>query len=228
MRRLLALILLLQTLDVGVAQAANRPLLQLVVTAPYLEMHSGPGRGFPVVYVVGRDEVLTVLFSRTDWYKVRAPQGVGRVGAARGSRCTPNCLGRAGAHTSVSGIFQPSVGDRRRLRRLQPAKPGHLLCRFRPHRQHRHRGRGAAGARYARQPHHRDRSACATRSSPSGSGFRPPPASAPATSTSTTRCRLRRSRAPTRWPMSRSERAGSSRADSCGAPTGATTSSSTT
>jgi hypothetical protein len=75
MRRLLALILLLQTLDVGVSQAANRPRLQLVVTAPYLEMHSGPGRGFPVVYVVGRDEVLTVLFSRTDWYKVRAARG---------------------------------------------------------------------------------------------------------------------------------------------------------
>ena len=76
MGRLLALILLLQTLHVGVAQARNKPLLQLVVTAPYLEMHSGPGRGFPVVYVVGRDEVLTVLFSRTDWYKVRAPLGV--------------------------------------------------------------------------------------------------------------------------------------------------------
>jgi len=76
MRRLLALILLLQTLHVGVSQARNQPPLQLVVTAPFLEMHSGPGRGFPVVYVVGRDEVLTVLFSRTDWYKVRAPGGV--------------------------------------------------------------------------------------------------------------------------------------------------------
>src|SRR5208282_2256128 len=75
MRRLLALILLLQTLQVGVAQARRHPQLQLVVTAPFLEMRSGPGRGFPVVYVVGRDEVLTVLFSRTDWYKVRAPRG---------------------------------------------------------------------------------------------------------------------------------------------------------
>ena len=28
-----------------------------------------------MVYVVGRDEVLTVLYSRTDWYKVRAPLG---------------------------------------------------------------------------------------------------------------------------------------------------------
>jgi hypothetical protein len=76
MRRLLALILLLQTLSVGVAQARQHPLLQLVVTAPFMEMHSGPGRGFPVVYVVGRDEVVTVLYSRTDWYKVRAPRGV--------------------------------------------------------------------------------------------------------------------------------------------------------
>jgi hypothetical protein len=76
MRRLLALILLLQTLNVGVAQAAHHQRLQLVVTVPYLEMHSGPGRGFPVVYVVGRDEVLTVLFSRTDWFKVRAASGV--------------------------------------------------------------------------------------------------------------------------------------------------------
>ncbi|MGO9039410.1 MAG: SH3 domain-containing protein [Steroidobacteraceae bacterium] len=75
MRPLLALILLLQALPVEMAQAADHPLLQLVVTAPYLEMHSGPGRGYPVVYVVGRDETLTVLFSRTDWYKVRASRG---------------------------------------------------------------------------------------------------------------------------------------------------------
>jgi Bacterial SH3 domain len=75
MRRLLWLILLLQTLPLGIAHAAKRPLLQLVVTAPYLEMHSGPGRGFPVIYVIGRDEIVTVLFSRTDWYKVRAAHG---------------------------------------------------------------------------------------------------------------------------------------------------------
>lgn len=75
MRRLLGLILLLQALHSGVAEASQRPLLQLVVAAPYLEMHSGPGRGFPVVYVIGRDEIVTVLFSRTDWYKVRAAGG---------------------------------------------------------------------------------------------------------------------------------------------------------
>jgi hypothetical protein len=75
MRRLLALALLLQALHLGSANAKSQPLLQLIVSEPYLEMHSGPGRGYPVVYVVGRDETLTVLFSRTDWYKVRAPLG---------------------------------------------------------------------------------------------------------------------------------------------------------
>ena len=74
MRRLLALVLLLQALPVGRAHAAEQ-LLELVVSEPYLEMHSGPGRGYPVIYVVGRDEVVTVLYSRTDWYKVRAPRG---------------------------------------------------------------------------------------------------------------------------------------------------------
>src|ERR1700690_2525008 len=74
MRRLLALVLLVQALHLGLANAAAKNLV-LVVTTPYLEMRSGPGRGYPVVYVIGRDEIVTVLFSRTDWYKVRAAHG---------------------------------------------------------------------------------------------------------------------------------------------------------
>ena len=74
MRPLLALVLLLQAFHSNLAHAAERH-LELVVTQPYLEMHSGPGRGFPVVYVAERDELITVLFSRTEWYKVRAPRG---------------------------------------------------------------------------------------------------------------------------------------------------------
>jgi hypothetical protein len=74
MRPLLALVLLLQAFHIDLAHATER-YLELVVTEPYLEMHSGPGRGFPVVYVIGRDELVTVLFSRTDWYKVRAQRG---------------------------------------------------------------------------------------------------------------------------------------------------------
>src|SRR6201996_2703537 len=74
MRRLLALVLLLQALHLGTARAADNHLV-LVVTDPYIKMHSGPGRGFPIIYVIGRDELVTVLFSRTDWFKVRSPRG---------------------------------------------------------------------------------------------------------------------------------------------------------
>jgi hypothetical protein len=74
MRRLPALLLLLQAFYIGLAHAKEQQ-LELVVTEPYLEMRSGPGRGFPVVYVVARDEIVTVLYSRTDWYRVRAPRG---------------------------------------------------------------------------------------------------------------------------------------------------------
>ena len=120
MRPLLALVLLLQALHVGLAQAATHPLLQLVVTAPYLEMHSGPGRGYPVVYVVGRDETLTVLFSRTDWYKVRAPRG--QEGWARRADLTQHrtALRGAGADSAVPGFLDASLGSGSRLRRLQP------------------------------------------------------------------------------------------------------------
>ncbi|MEA3151021.1 MAG: hypothetical protein QOD56_1960 [Gammaproteobacteria bacterium] len=74
MRRLLALLLLLQAFNAGLVHAKEQ-LVEVVVTDPYIELHSGPGRGYPVVYVVGRDDTVTVLFSRTDWYKVRAPRG---------------------------------------------------------------------------------------------------------------------------------------------------------
>ena len=74
MRRLLPLLLLVQSLLTVTAHAATK-FLEVVVAEAYIEMHSGPGRGFPVTYVVGRGEPVQVLFSRTDWFKVRAPHG---------------------------------------------------------------------------------------------------------------------------------------------------------
>ena len=55
---------------------AAREYLQLFVTAPYLELHTGPGRGYPVFHAVPRDGSVDVLFRRTDWFKVRTERGV--------------------------------------------------------------------------------------------------------------------------------------------------------
>ncbi len=71
---LAGLLLLAALLAPGVSAA--REYLQLFVTEPYLELHTGPGRGYPVFHVVPRDASVDVLFRRTDWFKVRTEQGV--------------------------------------------------------------------------------------------------------------------------------------------------------
>ncbi len=76
------LALCLASLRPAPAQAA-RTLLQLFVTQPYLELHTGPGRGYPVTQVVARGEAIDVLFRRTDWFKVRTEHGVEGWAAAR-------------------------------------------------------------------------------------------------------------------------------------------------
>lgn len=48
----------------------------VIVAEPYLEMHSGPGVGYPVVYVAERGEEVQVLVRRTDWFYVRTQRQV--------------------------------------------------------------------------------------------------------------------------------------------------------
>jgi len=47
----------------------------VTVADPYLEMRTGPGRGYPIFNVVDRGEVVGVLKQRTEWYLVRADNG---------------------------------------------------------------------------------------------------------------------------------------------------------
>jgi hypothetical protein len=67
---------LLLTALLAPAVSGARAYLQLFVTQPYLELHTGPGRGYPVFNVVPRDQSVDVLFRRTDWFKVRTERGV--------------------------------------------------------------------------------------------------------------------------------------------------------
>jgi hypothetical protein len=56
------------------ARGADEP-LQVQVVEAYLELHTGPGRGFPVTQVVERGESVEILKRRTDWFKVRTARG---------------------------------------------------------------------------------------------------------------------------------------------------------
>lgn len=47
----------------------------LEVIDPYIEVHSGPGRGYPVFYVIEQGERVDIITRRPDWYEVRTESG---------------------------------------------------------------------------------------------------------------------------------------------------------
>lgn len=113
--------LLLLSLSVLPLSAGARELLQLYVTAPYLELHTGAGRGYPVFHVVPRSGSIEVLKRYTEWFKVRDERGVEGWAAERdmlqtiladGSPFTFNRGDRAGfaSHRFEQGVFLGDYG----------------------------------------------------------------------------------------------------------------------
>jgi uncharacterized protein YraI len=57
------------------AAAAEAATVEVIVADPFLELRTGPGRGYPVTQVVPRGDAVAVLKRRTDWYKVLDARG---------------------------------------------------------------------------------------------------------------------------------------------------------
>lgn len=55
--------------------AQNSSGLTLEVIDPYLEMRSGPGRGYPIFYVIEEGEPVVVLTRQPGWYEVLSANG---------------------------------------------------------------------------------------------------------------------------------------------------------
>src|SRR5690606_8447246 len=55
--------------------AAHAATYEVVVEDPYLELHTGPGRGYPVFHIAERGERVELIRRRTDWFQVRVPRG---------------------------------------------------------------------------------------------------------------------------------------------------------
>jgi len=66
--------IMLQMLLAAPAHAA-REYRSVTVADPYLEMRTGPGRGYPVFHVVDRGESVDVIKQHTEWYLIRADNG---------------------------------------------------------------------------------------------------------------------------------------------------------
>jgi opacity protein-like surface antigen len=75
-RLVLALTMMCNLALTGLPAAAEEALTQALVVEPYVEMHTQPGRGYPVFYVAERGETVELLKRRTDWVKIRNHRGI--------------------------------------------------------------------------------------------------------------------------------------------------------
>ncbi len=48
---------------------------EVKVADSYIELHTGPGAGYPVFHVVDRGDYVEVIKRKTDWFKVRTAKG---------------------------------------------------------------------------------------------------------------------------------------------------------
>lgn len=55
---------------------ADRIVPSTKINDPYVDLRSGPGRGYPIFYVGERGDWIEILIRKTDWFKVRTPRGV--------------------------------------------------------------------------------------------------------------------------------------------------------
>ncbi len=68
--KLKPLVLLMVLVLTSPSTLADAPLL-VSVADPYIELHTGPGRGYPVFHVAEKGEFIEIIKQRTDWFKVR-------------------------------------------------------------------------------------------------------------------------------------------------------------
>src|ERR1044072_9476923 len=74
MRRL-PLLLSLCLLFAATGARAEKEYREVVIDDPFIELHTGPGRGSPIFYIAERGEQIELLMQRTDWFKIRIDRG---------------------------------------------------------------------------------------------------------------------------------------------------------
>lgn len=75
--RSLALVVAALALVLGgmFASAPARAGERVQIADPYIELRTGPGRGFPIFHVAAREEWIEIVLRHTDWFKVRTANG---------------------------------------------------------------------------------------------------------------------------------------------------------
>ena len=69
--RVLILLILLTSASVS----ARDEYVRVIIDDPYIDLHTGPGRGYPIFYVGERGEEVEIIKRRTEWFQVRVERG---------------------------------------------------------------------------------------------------------------------------------------------------------
>ena len=75
MRWVLLVLSLSQLAIATEATGAERQSREVTIADPYIELHTGPGRGYPISFVAERGEAIALLRRRTEWFQVRVARG---------------------------------------------------------------------------------------------------------------------------------------------------------
>src|SRR5688572_10866145 len=75
MSRPLSLLVLLALLFTASARADENG-RKILVADPFIELHTGPGRGYPIFHVIERGREVVIVKRRTDWFQIRTERGV--------------------------------------------------------------------------------------------------------------------------------------------------------
>lgn len=63
--------------DVATKETEQKQTLEFKVAVPYIDVRTGPGRGFPVYHVIEKGQTLRLIAQRTDWLRVEQGSKVG-------------------------------------------------------------------------------------------------------------------------------------------------------
>lgn len=77
--------------------------LDVVVTSPFIDVHTGPASEYPIFHVVSQGERIEILSSRTAWYKIRFQVSGSRASEQRVTEST----------SSTHGLLESSPGTDR-------------------------------------------------------------------------------------------------------------------
>jgi hypothetical protein len=69
-------LLILPVLFLAAVAQAEDTLPKILIADPYIELHTGPGRGYPVFHVAERGQEVEIVKRRTDWFMVRTSRGI--------------------------------------------------------------------------------------------------------------------------------------------------------